>query len=466
MDDKIVVMDQFLPRDYQKPFVKAFEEGKKNRFIIIWPRRSGKDICAFNLLLRAALKRVGTYFYVWPTFSQARRGFWDAIDNDGKKVITRYIPDEIIANKNEALMRLRLVNGSQIQLVGSDNIDNSLVGANAVGILFSEYAIQNPRVWQLCLPIVRGTGGWAMFVSTVRGKNSFYDLYNNFKNDPSWFVDFKTIDDTKHISRQEIEDDIEKGAMSRPMAMQEYWNNWDTGAAGSYYSEQINDLRLAGHIGNFPYDPTLEVFTSCDIGFQDLTCYIFFQIKGNAIYIIDFYENSRQPLDHYAKVIKQKDYNYAKHFAPADISIYDQTSGQSRWQVMYDAGIKFFRPTDDDKATHKIIRTIDEGVEQVRRILPRCYFDESKCSKLLKYLENYQKEYDEKNQVYKQHPKHDINSHAADAFRMLAIYLPFTSKESNAEDVRRRYNEVHFGTNNSNNIFNKDFNNNPFRFRR
>ena len=178
MQSNVVILNQFQPRSYQIPLVKAFESGKYKRFLVVWPRRAGKEICAINLVVRAAFKRIGTYYIVYPNFSSGRRILWDAIDIQGRKILNHYIPDEIVASRNEQQMRIKLINGSQIQILGSDDVDRSLVGTNAVGIIYSEYALQDPRAWSLAIPILRASDGWALFISTPRGKNHFFDLYN------------------------------------------------------------------------------------------------------------------------------------------------------------------------------------------------------------------------------------------------------------------------------------------------
>ena len=178
MQSNVVRLDQFHPRSYQIPLVKAFESGKYKRFLVVWPRRAGKEICAINLVVRAAFKRIGTYYIVYPNFSSGRRILWDAIDIQGRKILNHYIPDEVVASRNEQQMRIKLINGSQIQILGSDDVDRSLVGTNAVGIIYSEYALQDPRAWSLAIPILRASDGWALFISTPRGKNHFFDLYN------------------------------------------------------------------------------------------------------------------------------------------------------------------------------------------------------------------------------------------------------------------------------------------------
>jgi len=70
---KKIILDRFKPRDYQVPVIKAIEQDGFNRIICIWPRRAGKDLLAFNIVIRAALRRVGIYYYVFPTFSSGRR---------------------------------------------------------------------------------------------------------------------------------------------------------------------------------------------------------------------------------------------------------------------------------------------------------------------------------------------------------------------------------------------------------
>src|SRR5665213_628626 len=227
MEAKTVVMDRFVPRFYQLNLVKAFEEGTKKRFIAVWPRRSGKDICAFSLLIRAAFRRVGQYFYIFPTFSSARRILWSAIDIEGRRVIDYYLPAELIASKNEQQMSIKLINGSQIQLLGSDDADKSLVGTNAVGMIFSEYAIQkNDMGWKLSIPILKASDGWAMFLTTVRGRNFFYDFYKNFEKNESWFTEKLSLDDTQHISHEEVQRLIDEGEMSESLVNQEFYNSW------------------------------------------------------------------------------------------------------------------------------------------------------------------------------------------------------------------------------------------------
>ena len=446
---QIITMDRFCARPYQMDLVNAFEEGKIKRFVAIWPRRSGKDICALNLLLRAAFRRVGTYFYVFPTFSMGRRILWDAIDISGQRILKHYIPDEIVESRNEQMMRIKLINGSQIQILGSDDADKSLVGTNALGIVFSEYALQNDMAWKLSIPILKASNGWALFASTVRGRNHFHDLYNAVKDLPDWFCQLLTVEDTKHISVEEIQREVETGQMSQDLVRQEFYNDFNLGVEGSYYGKYIDDLRRKNQIISVPWEPYLPVHTAWDLGYNDPTCIAFFQIFNGQIRIIDFYQNNKKGLDHYARVLQQKEYTYGKHLAPFDIAVHDLSTGISRWKMMHDLGVTFVRYTD--KAP-----SIDDGIEIVRRTLPKIWFDAQRCEPLIKALENYRQEYDNKKKIYKSSPLHDSNSHGADLFRYLCCGLPKVQAGASPDELNKRYNEVMYGSDKPSGFFADD----------
>lgn len=165
MNIERIKLDRFQPRQYQLPLMRELEKGEKKRFLCVWARRAGKDVCAFNAILRAALNKIAVYYYVFPTYSQAKKVIWDSITNTGHRFLD-YIPPELVQSKNSQEMKIILKNGSLIQLVGSDNID-SLVGTNPAGVVFSEYAIQSPLAYQFLRPILLANRGWSLFISCV-----------------------------------------------------------------------------------------------------------------------------------------------------------------------------------------------------------------------------------------------------------------------------------------------------------
>lgn len=435
-----IKLDRFKLRDYQIPIADALENKGYRKIISIMPRRAGKDICAFNLMIRAALRKVGVYFYVFPTYSQARKVIWDSITNDSMRFLS-FIPDELIERTNSQEMKIWLINGSLIQLVGSDNYDG-LVGTNPKGCVFSEYALQDPRAYQFIRPILTANDGWALFITTPRGKNHAFELFQIASNSPDWFAYKLTIDDTQHIPYSEIEKEKAEGIMSEDLILQEYYCSWDMGVEGAYYSKYLDRMRVKGQIGIVPHENGFKVNTAWDLGVRDSTSIIFFENVGQTVRIIDYYENSKVGLEHYVNVLNQKaqseGYVYGKHIAPHDIAVKEFGTGMTRLEKARQLGIKFIVAPNI---------SIEDGIEAVRSTLGKVWIDERNCSQLVKALENYRQEYDAKRKVYKPQPLHNFASHAADAMRYLCVSLPKTRDGLSAEELDKRYMEAMYGSN-------------------
>ena len=202
---------KFESRPYQIDVMKAFFVDGYRRFINIWHRRAGKDRTWFNILIGAALKKQGLYIHAFPTLSQARRAIWEGMMPDGTKFLDHIPPSLISGTINNSEMKISLINGSIIRLAGTDYY-NSWVGTNPLGVVFSEYSVQNPLAWDLIRPILTENDGWAAFIYTPRSRNHAYDLYNRNKNNDKWFVSYLTIEDTKDnqgnsiVKEQNVED--------------------------------------------------------------------------------------------------------------------------------------------------------------------------------------------------------------------------------------------------------------------
>jgi len=208
-------------RDYQIPIADALENKGYKKIIASLPRRAGKDLLCWNLIIRQALKRIGVYYYMFPTYAQAKKVIWQSSTNDSLRFID-FIPTSLIESSNSQDMSIRLVNGSLIQLIGSDNID-AIVGTNPIGVVYSEAALQDPRAYQFIRPILAANAGFSIFISTPCGKNWFYELFQIAKNSPDWFAYHLTLDDTQHIPLHEIERERAEGIMSEDLIQQEYY---------------------------------------------------------------------------------------------------------------------------------------------------------------------------------------------------------------------------------------------------
>lgn len=427
-----IKLNKFSPRPYQIPLFNAIENKGTKRALIIWPRRSGKDICAFNLLVRQAFRKIGVYYYLFPTYSQAKKVIWDSLTSSGQKFLD-YIPKELIESTNSTQMQIKLINGSMIQLAGTDNYD-SLMGTNMQAAIFSEYALQDERAYQFLRPILTHNNGWAVFISTPRGKNHLWTMYQVALHSPDWFCQKLSVEDTDHISLYDIEK--ERQELSEDLIQQEYYCSFDMGVEGAYYTKYLDTMRLKGQIGSVPWEPAFKVNSVWDLGVRDSTAIIFYQVVGQTIRIIDCYENSKEGLEHYVKVLESKPYSYGKHFAPHDIQVREFSSGITRLEKARQLGIRF---TVADNIS------IVDGIEAVRSTLPKVWIDSS-CISLIKALENYRQEYDSKRKVYKSHPLHDSHSHFADAMRYLCISLYKTRDDISAQDLEKQYQEAVYGS--------------------
>lgn len=402
----------------------------------ILPRRAGKDVTAFNLCIRQALERVCVIYYIFPTFAQAKRVIWDSVTNTGERILD-YIPSQLIESSNSQEMKIRFTNGSLLQLVGSDNWD-ALMGTNPYGCVFSEYALQDPRAYQYIRPILAANDGWAVFISTPRGKNHLYELYQMARHSKNWFCMKLTLDDTLHVPQHEIDRERAEGVMSEDLIQQEFYTSFELGVEGAFYSRYMDKMRIDGRIGDVPWQVDQKVHVAIDIGVRDSTSLIFFQTpsRGDIVRIIDCYENSKHGLEHYAKIIQEKPYQYGKFIAPHDIQVREWGSGITRLEKARQLGIKF---------TVAENHSIMDGIEAVRTTLNRVWIDQKKCVPLIKALENYRQEYDAKKRVYKTVPLHDIHSHFADAMRYLCITLPKTRDGLSAEELDSRHAEAVLG---------------------
>lgn len=234
---QIQIPHAFVPRDYQLPLFQAMDSGIK-RAILVWHRRAGKDKACWNYMIKRACERVGTYFYFLPEYSQAKKVVWDNIDNDGFRMID-HIPKELVAATNATDLKITLVNGSVIQLMGADNFSKSGVGTNPIGVVMSEYSINNPEVWGFLRPILKVNGGWAIFNFTPRGQNHAYQLLKMAEENDDWFTQILTVDDTGVLSPEDIEDERKEG-MSQAMIDQEYYAKFIESATSFF--KNIDDV--------------------------------------------------------------------------------------------------------------------------------------------------------------------------------------------------------------------------------
>jgi len=379
------------------------------RAFCLWHRRSGKDLTLWHYVTNRAIRDVGIYYYLLPTFVQAKRIIWDGITNDGIKFLD-FVPSVMVEQKNASELKLTLKNGSIIQLIGTDHYD-AIRGTNPIGCIFSEYAFQNPMAWEVIKPILKVNRGWAVFNTTPNGKNHAYDLYNMAEVDDQWFCEKLTIQDTNVLEDDDMVQERKEG-MSEEMIQQEYYVSFDIGALGAYYSPQIKETREHGRICKIPIEKTKNVDLWLDLGRNDSTSIIFTQRVGKEIRIIDFYEYAGEAVDHYITFIQDSGYKIGVINLPHDAR-QKRLEGKHSVQEQFEAA--GFKTKIVPKAE------INSGIQTVRKLFPRMWFDSERTSQLIRAIENYHREWDEVNKVFRNQPRHDWSSHACDAIRYMAV---------------------------------------------
>jgi len=378
-----------------------------------------KDDVLLHWTAVAAHRRVGTYWHLLPEAAQARKAIWESVNpHTGKRRIDEAFPPELreVTRENEMFIRFR--SGSTWQLVGSDNY-NSLVGSPPIGVVFSEYALADPNAWGYIRPILLENNGWAVFITTPRGRNHAAQIYDAAKDDDTWFAEVLTANDTGVFTAKALE--VERREMAREYGpddgenryQQEYMCSFTAGIPGSYYGRMMDDAEAEGRLCRVPHEPRLPVHLSYDLGIGDATAIWFFQMVGTETRAIRYLENSGVGIDWYVRELDKFPYKYGEHVLPHDAEVRELGTGKSRLEVMNSLGIL--------RTTIVPAQRIEDGINAVRQTLPGVWFDKDNCSRGIDALRSYRRNWDEKRKTFLDRPYHDWASHGADSFRYWSL---------------------------------------------
>lgn len=251
-------------RPMQQSAYDAMEEGFR-RLGLFWHRRAGKDVFGMSVARNQMIQRIGSYVHFFPKHVHARRALWRGIDpRKGAKFIDIAFGD-IEAERNNQDMMIEAYNGSTWTLLGSDNYDNSVIGGNVVGVVFSEWAMCDPRAWDFIRPILRENKGYAIFITTFRGRNHAWQMAQSMKTNPDWYIDVRTVEQTTELDGSRIitDEDIAKeraDGMKESLVQQEYFCNPEAIADGAIYGRQVEQLRKDIHRQGAAWNPNKPVY--------------------------------------------------------------------------------------------------------------------------------------------------------------------------------------------------------------
>jgi hypothetical protein len=197
--------------------------------------------------------------------------------------------------------------------------------------------------------------------------------------------------------------------------MQEYECSFEAAILGAFYGIEMRIATEEKRVTEVAYDPSLPTHTAWDLGYRDDTAIWWYQVISGEIHIIDYHAVSGAGIQELAKVITQKPYHYGTHYLPHDARAKTLAAqGKSIIEQLGEyLGVQNLRIVPD--------LSVQDGIQAVRQMLSRCWFDERKCMEGIEALRQYEREYDEDKKAFRATPKHNWCSHPADAFRMLAI---------------------------------------------
>jgi hypothetical protein len=345
----------------------------------------------------------GLFGYVAPYQNQARRIAWDYF---------KHYAQPLISDTNEQMMTITLVNNTKVSLFGADNAD-AMRGLGFSGVYMDEYGDFKPSVFgNVIRPALSDKQGWAVFAGTPKGKNQFWDIYETARRIPDeWFVLRLPASDSGLLPQSEL--NAAKAQLSEDQYLQEYECSFEAAILGAFFGTEMRQAepRINERV---VFTEGYPVHTAWDLGYRDDTAIWWYQVVGGEVRVIDFFAVSGADIRAIAEVVVNKGYTYGKHYLPHDARAKSLQTGRSIVEQLADhLGINHLSVVPNIG--------LQDGIQAIRQMLPRTWFNSVKCGDGIEALRQYQREYDEDKKAFRASPRHDWTSHPADAFRMLAV---------------------------------------------
>lgn len=271
-----------------------------HRFRVICAgRRWGKSVLSQLVVLQWATTNVGNFWIVSPTYRAGKMIHWRGLQ--------QIIPRQWIQKKNEVELSITLKNGSIIELKGAENPD-ALRGVKLRGLVIDEIASIRNWDWlwsEVLRPTLTDYQAPTLFISTPKGFNHFYDLYQQEQNHG---VDYKswrfTSYDNPYIPKGEI--DNAKKELTEDTFAQEYEADFrkHTGLAHKEWDRNIN------FIEEFDVPTEWQRARGFDFGELHYTASVRSAIDNEGNWFIDnCYLNNTSNVKAHADAIRAEDYS-------------------------------------------------------------------------------------------------------------------------------------------------------------
>lgn len=306
-------------------------------------------------------------------------------------------------------------NGSEFSFVGLKHNVTSIKSFEGVDICWCEEGQAVSKTsWETLIPTIRKPGSeiWVTFNPDLDTDETYKRFVLNPPenaivrkvnwNDNPWFPD---------VLREELTN-------LRLKDMDSYLNVWEGHTRqmleGAVYANELRKAQEENRIRDFIVDKSVAVSCFFDLGWADMTSIWFVQsIPGGEVRVVDFYQNCQKTIDHYVHILENKGYVYKDWWLPHDAENKNMT-GKSVKDIMESMN----KPV---RITPKL--SIADGINAARTLLNRAFIHETNCSDGLQNLRHYRYDVDPNTKMFSNKPLHDQHSHAADAWRYVAVGL-------------------------------------------
>lgn len=299
----------------------------QNRFrILAGGRRLGKSYLAMNEMAKFARFPDQRILAVAPTYKQCKNIWW----NDLKGLL---IEKNWVKKINESELQITLVNSSTITLRSSENYD-ALRGGKYNFIVMDECADMKPDVWfQVLRPTLSDTGGHALFISSPKGRNWFYDIWCEGEKDNYSSYQFTTLDGG-FVPEAEVEQ--ARSDLDSRTFEQEYEAQFVSYSGVIYYA--FSEQNIKAYPGVVSRDDTIHL--GCDFNIDPMSATVSI-IKNDIAWVIDEIEIFSSNTNELVAEVKAR-YPNNRIIAYPDSSGIKRTtnSGISDHQILQNAGFK------------------------------------------------------------------------------------------------------------------------------
>jgi len=360
--------------------------------VVCCGRRFGKSVLAINTLLEHALLNSGhTYWYIGPTFRQAKTIAWRYLMSRIKMLPKS---EQKRIRINETSLSVELSNGSVLELKGVERPDN-LLGTGLDGVVLDEYAVDtygSYPIWkEIIRPALSDKQGWAIFISTPRGYNHFYELYEYASSgkDPVWECWRMPSSINPVMTKSELES--ARRELGEDIFAQEYLAEFRK-RSGLVYPEFSRDVHIIKEMDIQNISPRWTLEVGVDFGGSHPTAAVFvlFSQHDDTAYVVDEYYEANISSDRHLQAMKTIENKW--------LSILKAHSPRVRWgdsqakQLIMDYARAGYHITPTIKGRE----SVQAGIDEVKRRLnldlvtkkPKLYIT-ANCTSTIREFENY-----------------------------------------------------------------------------